>query len=84
MMDDSQQLSTPQNKHHGGGAQNPTDKDLKTWFIGSIDQGTTSTRFTVFDDSGHPVASHQIELNQIYPHPGCVASPPELPFRSGS
>ncbi|KAJ5906140.1 Glycerol kinase [Penicillium subrubescens] len=39
-------------------------------FVGSIDQGTTSTRFLIFNRDGEPVASHQVEFNQIYPHPG--------------
>lgn len=42
------------------------------WYVGSIDQGTTSTRFFIFNGSGTPVASHQIELKQMYPHPGWV------------
>ena len=41
-------------------------------FIGAIDQGTTSTRFHIFDDKGTCVASHQIEFKQMYPHPGWV------------
>ncbi|CAG7947691.1 unnamed protein product [Penicillium olsonii] len=39
-------------------------------FVGSIDQGTTSTRFLIFNRDGEPVASHQVEFGQIYPHPG--------------
>ncbi|KAJ5983574.1 Glycerol kinase [Penicillium waksmanii] len=39
-------------------------------FVGSIDQGTTSTRFLIFNRDGEPVASHQVEFTQIYPHPG--------------
>jgi glycerol kinase len=39
-------------------------------FVGSIDQGTTSSRFLIFNKSGEPVASHQLEFKQIYPHPG--------------
>ncbi|KAJ5105344.1 Glycerol kinase, partial [Penicillium alfredii] len=39
-------------------------------FVGSIDQGTTSTRFLIFNRDGEPVASHQVEFRQIYPHPG--------------
>jgi glycerol kinase len=39
-------------------------------FIGSIDQGTTSSRFLIFNKSGEPVASHQLEFKQIYPQPG--------------
>lgn len=45
---------------------------LQKWFIGSIDQGTTSTRFLIFDGTGTPVASHQMEFKQMYPHPGSV------------
>ncbi|EKV13298.1 Glycerol kinase, putative [Penicillium digitatum] len=39
-------------------------------FVGSIDQGTTSTRFLIFNRAGEPVASHQVEFSQIYPIPG--------------
>ncbi|KAH8687577.1 putative glycerol kinase [Tricladium varicosporioides] len=39
-------------------------------FIGSIDQGTTSTRFLIFNKDGEPITSHQIEFKQIYPQPG--------------
>ncbi|KAJ6096578.1 hypothetical protein N7486_007324 [Penicillium sp. IBT 16267x] len=39
-------------------------------FVGSIDQGTTSTRFLIFNRDGEPVASHQVEFGQIYPNPG--------------
>lgn len=43
-------------------------------FVGSIDQGTTSSRFLIFDKAGEPVAVHQEEFSQIYPNPGCVNS----------
>ena len=39
-------------------------------FVGSIDQGTTSSRFLIFDKTGEPVAIHQEEFKQIYPSPG--------------
>ena len=45
-------------------------------YIGAIDQGTTSTRFIVFDDSTHVVAQSQIEHAQIYPRPGWVEHDP--------
>ncbi len=48
------------------------EKELKQWFIGSIDQGTTSTRFLIFDGTGSPIASHQMEFKQMYPHSGSV------------
>ena len=39
-------------------------------YIGAIDQGTTSTRFIIFDRAGTIVASAQKEHQQIYPRPG--------------
>lgn len=41
-------------------------------YIGAIDQGTTSTRFIVFDRAGKIIASAQEEHRQIYPKPGWV------------
>ncbi len=46
-------------------------------YVGAIDQGTTSTRFIVFDPSGRIVASDQREHQQIYPKPGRVEHDPE-------
>lgn len=43
---------------------------LQEYFIGAIDQGTTSTRFIIFDGTGTPVAMHQVEFKQIYPESG--------------
>ena len=36
-------------------------------YIGAIDQGTTSTRFSVFDAAGKAVTAAQKEHRQIYP-----------------
>ncbi|MDE8344874.1 MAG: glycerol kinase GlpK [Acidocella sp.] len=47
-----------------------------TKFIGAIDQGTTSTRFMVFDKTGDVVAVAQKEHRQIYPKPGWVEHDP--------
>src|SRR5262252_2052560 len=41
-------------------------------YVGAIDQGTTSTRFMVFDQAGRVVALAQKEHEQIYPKPGWV------------
>ena len=41
-------------------------------YVGAIDQGTTSTRFMIFDEEGSVVASSQLEHKQIYPKPGWV------------
>jgi glycerol kinase len=50
-----------------------------TQFIGAIDQGTTSTRFIVFDETSRIVASAQQEHEQIYPQQGWVEhSPTEI------
>ena len=43
-----------------------------TKYVGAIDQGTTSTRFIIFDHSGTVVAVDQKEHKQIYPKPGWV------------
>lgn len=45
-------------------------------YIGALDQGTTSTRFIIFNDKGEIVNSHQLEHNQIYPKPGWVEHDP--------
>ena len=45
-------------------------------YIGAIDQGTTSTRFMVFDSDGHIVSVAQKEHKQIYPQPGWVEHDP--------
>jgi len=42
----------------------------KDVYVGSIDQGTTSSRFLIFNREGEPVASHQIEFKQYYPQSG--------------
>ena len=45
-------------------------------YIASIDQGTTSTRFMVFNHAGEVVALDQKEHKQIYPKPGWVEHDP--------
>jgi glycerol kinase len=46
-------------------------------YIGAIDQGTTSTRFILFDDSGRMVTVAQREHEQFFPQPGWVEHDPE-------
>lgn len=41
-------------------------------YVGAVDQGTTSTRFMIFDKSGTVIAIHQIEHEQILPAAGWV------------
>ena len=45
-------------------------------YIGSLDQGTTSTRFMIFDHSGRVIGQHQLEHRQILPEPGWVEHDP--------
>jgi glycerol kinase len=45
-------------------------------FVGAVDQGTTSTRFMVFDHSGNEVGRHQLEHEQILPRAGWVEHNP--------
>ncbi|MCA1575076.1 MAG: glycerol kinase GlpK [Acidobacteria bacterium] len=45
-------------------------------YVGAVDQGTTSTRFMVFDHAGREVARHQLEHKQILPQAGWVEHDP--------
>ena len=47
-----------------------------TRYVGAVDQGTTSTRFMVFDHSGREVARDQREHSQILPQSGWVEHDP--------
>jgi glycerol kinase len=54
-------------------------------FVGAVDQGTTSTRFMIFDHSGNEVAKHQLEHEQILPQAGWVEhNPVEIWERTGA
>ncbi len=52
-----------------------------TAYLGAIDQGTTSTRFIVFDRSGRIVSAAQKEHAQIFPKPGWVEHDPDEIWR---
>jgi glycerol kinase len=45
-------------------------------FVGAVDQGTTSTRFMIFDHGGNEVGRHQLEHEQILPEAGWVEHNP--------
>lgn len=51
-------------------------KGKEDFFIGSIDQGTTSTRFIIYDRHARAVGSHQVEFTQFYPEAGWVEHDP--------
>ena len=44
--------------------------------VGALDQGTTSSRFIIFDPAGREVARHQLEHRQILPQSGWVEHDP--------
>ncbi|HEX4808872.1 MAG TPA: glycerol kinase GlpK [Bryobacteraceae bacterium] len=50
-------------------------------YVGAIDQGTTSTRFIVFNRAGQIVSSAQKPHEQIYPKPGWVEHDPDEIWR---
>ncbi|WP_406312864.1 glycerol kinase GlpK [Streptosporangium sp. NBC_01639] len=45
-------------------------------FVGAVDQGTTSTRFMIFDHGGNEIARYQLEHEQILPRAGWVEHNP--------
>lgn len=52
------------------------DQTAESRFVGAIDQGTTSTRFMIFDHAGREVGRHQLEHDQILPAAGWVEHDP--------
>jgi glycerol kinase len=51
-------------------------------YVGAIDQGTTSSRFILFDSAGAIVSVAQKEHAQIYPQPGWVEHDPAEIWRN--
>jgi glycerol kinase len=51
-------------------------------YVGAIDQGTTSTRFILFDHAGAIVHAQQMEHQQIFPRPGWVEHDAEEIWRN--
>ncbi len=45
-------------------------------YVGALDQGTTSTRFMIFDHGGNVIGLDQKEHEQIFPKPGWVEHDP--------
>ena len=63
-------------EHLPEGITETEDEKKNHWFVGSIDQGTTSSRFLIFNGEGDSVASHQIEFENLYPKSGYGISAP--------
>ncbi len=45
---------------------------MKNTYLGALDQGTTSTRFIIFDKCSNIISQAALEHKQIYPKPGWV------------
>ncbi len=45
-------------------------------YVAAVDQGTTSSRFMIFDHAGNEVGKHQLEHEQILPRAGWVEHNP--------
>lgn len=67
---DISDLQSEHDDHLPQGILEIEEKKERQWFVGSIDQGTTSSRFLIFNGEGEPVASHQIEFENLYPKSG--------------
>lgn len=53
-------------------------------YVGAIDQGTTSSRFVIVDESGGFVSMAQMEHEQVLPRPGWVEHRPEEIWKNTS
>lgn len=51
-------------------------KNMGKKYIGALDQGTTSTRFIIFDEHSNIVGQSSLEHKQIYTKPGYVEHDP--------
>lgn len=80
--DDAANLHPHHEVHLPQGILETEEEEKQHWFVGSIDQGTTSSRFLIFNGEGDPVASHQIEFENLYPQSGyvCPATTPRPAF----
>src|SRR5215510_2707583 len=63
------------------GRESSPESTFMSNYIGAIDQGTTSTRFIVFDRYGRVSAIAQKEHEQIFPKPGWVEHDPDEIWR---
>ncbi|KAJ3731508.1 glycerol kinase [Lentinula guzmanii] len=64
----SSTTSTPSSPKHS--ITNTSEEQKHGEFVGSLDCGTTSVRFIIFDKYANIVAQNQLEFPQYYPNPG--------------
>ena len=63
--------------HHADMTSTSTTSTSSTSLVGAIDQGTSSSRFLVFDlSTSTVVAEHQMEIKTEHPHEGWAEQDP--------
>ncbi|KNC99544.1 glycerol kinase [Spizellomyces punctatus DAOM BR117] len=65
-------------KKNGSTKSVQVEKKPPQTFVGAIDQGTSSSRFMVFNEKGAIVTMHQMEFEQIYPKAGWCEHDPDV------
>ena len=61
---------------------NTANGETNNAYMAARDQGTTSSRFIVFDLKGRIISMHQTEFKQFYPKSGWVEHDPNLILQS--
>ncbi|KJZ71148.1 hypothetical protein HIM_09447 [Hirsutella minnesotensis 3608] len=69
-MGDMPESKRPRIGDDANGTTNGGSRHGRDVFVGSIDQGTTSTRFLIFNSAGEPVAGHQMGFDNKHPQSG--------------
>uniref|UniRef100_A0A8C5DIF7 Carbohydrate kinase FGGY N-terminal domain-containing protein n=1 Tax=Gouania willdenowi TaxID=441366 RepID=A0A8C5DIF7_GOUWI len=68
---------------HGPVKLEPNRTHVMDPLVGAIDQGTSSTRFLVFNaNTGEMLSQHQVEIKQIFPEEGWVEEDPREILKS--
>lgn len=71
-MSDAREAKRSRTADAVNGETDPGAAPRQDVFVGSVDQGTTSTRFLIFNSAGEPLASHQTGFDNKYPQSGYV------------
>ncbi|KAL2150782.1 hypothetical protein VTH82DRAFT_7345 [Thermothelomyces myriococcoides] len=75
-------VDTDHETHLPRGIRETEEERIQHWYVGSIDQGTTSTRFIIFDGDGNVIAMHQQKFENLYPESGWHEHDPHVLFSS--
>lgn len=69
-MSDAQEAKRTRTADAVNGVSNSDAGHRRDVFVGSVDQGTTSTRFIIFNSAGEPLAGHQMGFANKHPQSG--------------